>query len=96
MLKLSNIAAGGMQVEDGLGDLDDTQVAGRKRCKEDNVAKEMLTCFAENAAGRAKLKAITSRLLRDAAERDRRLAERDKALVENLTGLVERSFRLDG
>ena len=75
-----------MQVEDYLGDLDDTQVAdpGRKRWKEDNVAKEMLTRCAEDAAGRAtaELKAIKSRLLQDAAERDRRLAERDDAMME--------------
>ena len=52
---LSNIAGGGMQVEDDLGGLDDAQVAERcsKRRKEDIVAKEMLTRCAEDATGRA-------------------------------------------
>ena len=69
-LSLTTIAGGSMHVEDDLGDLDDTQVTelGRKRWKEDNVAKEMLTRCAEDAAGRAtaELKAITSRVLQDA------------------------------
>ena len=72
-----------MQVEDDLGDLDDTQVAGpgRRRWKEDNVAKDMLTSCPEDAA-------ITSRLLQDTADRDRRLAEGDEAMLEKVTGLV--------
>ena len=69
--------------EGDFGDLDDTQVAelGRKRWKEDNVARDLLTRCVEDAAGRetAELKAITSRQLQDAAERDRRHAERDDA-----------------
>ena len=49
---LAEIAGGGMQVED---DLDDPQVEERvrKRWKENNVAKEMPTRCAEDAAGRA-------------------------------------------
>ena len=90
LLSLSNIAGGDIQVEDDFGDLDDTQVAelGRKS-KEDSVAKDMLTCCAEDAASRAtsELKAITSQLLQDAADRDQRLAERDAALVEKLAEL---------
>ena len=61
-LSLTSIAGG----RDDLGDLNDTQVTepGRKRWKEDNVAKEMLTRCAEDAAGRAtaESKAIVSRL----------------------------------
>ena len=87
LLSLTDIAGGGMQVEDDLGDLDDTQVAepSRKRWKEDRVAKDMLARCAEDAASRAtsELKAITSRLLQDSADRDRRLAERDDAMMEN-------------
>ena len=83
-----------------LGDLDDTQVTepGRKTWKEDNVAKEMRTRCPEDAAGRAtaELKAITSRMLQDAAERDRGLAERGEVLVEKLTGLEKSSLRLGG
>ena len=95
MLSLTNILGGGMQVEDDLGDLDDTQVSERcsKRWKEDNVAKEMLTRCAEDAAGRAtaELKYVTSRLLQDATDRDRRFAERerDQLMMEKLTGLVK-------
>ena len=50
----------------------------------------MLTRCLEDAAGRAtaELKDITSRLLQDAADRDRRLAERNEAMMEKLTGLV--------
>ena len=61
-----------------------------KRWKGDNVAKEMLTRCAEDAAVRAtaEVKDITSRLIRDAAERDQRQAERDEKLMEQLTGLV--------
>ena len=90
---LTNVAGGGVQVEDDFGDLDDTQVAepGRKSWNEDNVARDMLTRCAADAASRAtaKLKAITSRLLQDAAERVRRLAERDDDMMEILTGLVK-------
>ena len=51
----------------------------------------MLTRCAEDAAGRAttELKDITSRLLQDAADRDRRLAERDQVMMDKLTGLVK-------
>ena len=91
LLSLTHIVGGGMQVEDDLGNLDDTQVAERcrKRWKEDNVVKDMLTRCAEDAAGRAtaELKDITSRLLKDAADRDRRFAERDEAMMERLMGL---------
>ena len=61
-----------------------------KRWREDDDAKAMLTSSAENAASRAtaEWKAITSRLLHDAAERDRRLAQRHEAMMEKLTGLV--------
>ena len=50
-----------------------------KRWKGDNVAKEMLTRCAEDAAVRAtaEVKDITSRLMRDAAERDQLQAERE-------------------
>ena len=76
-----------------LDDLDDTQFAEpcRKRWKEDNVAKEMLMRCAEDAAGRAtaKVEDITSRLMQDAADRDRRLAERDQKMMEQLTGLLK-------
>ena len=49
----------GMQVDEDLHNLENTQVTepGRKRWKEDNVAKEMLTRCAEEAAGRASNKA---------------------------------------
>ena len=49
---LTNIAGGGMLFEDGPGDLDDTQVTERcsERWKEDNVARNMLTRCAEDAA----------------------------------------------
>ena len=51
----------------------------------------MLMRCAEDAVNRAtsELKAITSQLIQDAADRDRRLAEREEASVENLTGLVK-------
>ena len=51
----TDLAGRGVQVEEDLDDLDDTQVTepGRKRWKEDNVAKEMLMRCAEEAAGRA-------------------------------------------
>ena len=82
-----------MQVGDDLGDLDDTQVLelGGKRYKEDSVAKDMLMRCAEDAASRAtsEMKAITSRLLQDAADRDQPFAERDAALAEKLAGLVK-------
>ena len=82
-----------MQVEENLDDLDDTQVTepGRKRWKEDNVAKDMLMRCAEEAAGRAtsEVKDITSRLMQDAADKDRRLVERDQHMMEQLTGLVK-------
>ena len=50
-----------------------------KRWKGDNVSKEMLTRCAEDAAVRAtaEVKDITSRLMRDAAERDQLQAERE-------------------
>ena len=77
-----------MQVEEDLDDLDDTQVTepGRKRWKEDNVAKEMLMSCAEEAAGRgaAEAKDMTCRLMQDAADWDRRLAERDQHIMEHL------------
>ena len=82
-----------MQVEEDFDDLDVTQVAelGGKGWKEGNVAKEMLMRCAEDAAGRAtaEVKDITSRLLQDAAGRDRRLAERHQKMIEELTGLVK-------
>ena len=82
-----------MQVEDDIGDLDDTQVTelDRKRYKEDTLAKDMITRCAEVSVSRAtsELKAITSQLFQDAAERDQRLAERNAALAEKLTGLVK-------
>ena len=88
-----------MQVEYDLGDLDGSRVeeTGRKKWKEDSVARNMLTRCAEEAAGRAtaELKAITCQMVQDAAERDRRLAERDVALMEKLwTGKI--GFRLGG
>ena len=69
--------AGGVQVEEDLDDLDDTQVTGRKRWKEDNVTEETLMRCAEEAPGRAttEVKDITSRLMQDAADRDRRFAK---------------------
>ena len=56
---LADLAGGGMQVEEDLDDLDNTQVTepGRKRWKEDNIAKEMLLRCAQEAAGRASKKA---------------------------------------
>ena len=70
-----------MQVEDEIGDLDDTQVIepGSKRYEEDSVAKDMLMPGVEDAACRAlsERKAITSQLAHNAAERDAVLAERD-------------------
>ena len=93
LLSLTNVAGGDMQVGDDLGDLDDTQVLelGGKRYKEDSVAKDMLMRCAEDAASRAtsEMKAITSRLLQDAADRDQPFAERDAALAEKLAGLVK-------
>ena len=93
LLSLTNIAGGEVQVEDDLGDLDDTQVLepGRTRYKEDSVAKDMLMRGAEDAASRAtsEMKSITSQLLQDAAERDQRLAERDAAVAEKLAGVVK-------
>ena len=90
---LTDLAGGGMQYEENLDDLDDTQETepGRKRWKEDNVAKEMLMRCAEEAAGRAtsEVKDITSRLMQDAADQDRRLAERDLHTMEQLTGLMK-------
>ena len=97
---LTNVAGGGVQVEDDFGDLDDTQVAepGRKTSNEDNVARDMLTRCAEDAAGRAtaELKAITSPLSQDAAKRDRRHAERDDANDGNMNWHGERNLRLGG
>ena len=65
--------AGGVEVEEDLDDLDDTQVTerGRKRWIEDNAAKETLMRCAEEAPGRAttEVKDITSRLMQDAADR---------------------------
>ena len=93
LLSLADIAGRGMQVEDDLGDIDDTQVSepSGKRWKEGSVAKDMLMGCMEDAASRAttELKAITSQLLQDAAERDQRLAERGAALAEKLAGLVK-------
>ena len=59
--------------------------------KEDSVAKDMLMRCAEDAASRttSEMKAITSQLLQDAAERDRRHAERDAAFAEKPAGLVK-------
>ena len=56
---LADLAGGGMQVDEDFDDLESTQVAelGRKRWKEDNVAKELLLRCAEEAAGRASKKA---------------------------------------
>ena len=54
LLSLTDVAGRGMQVEDDIGDLDDTQVAepGSERYKEDSVAKDMLLRCAEDAACR--------------------------------------------
>ena len=54
---LTDLAGRGMQVDEELEDIEHTQVAepGRKRWKENNVAKEMLTRCAEEAASRATL-----------------------------------------
>ena len=54
---LTGVAGGGMQVEDGIGDLDETQVQepGSKRHKESSVAKDMLMRCAEDAACQATL-----------------------------------------
>ena len=86
--------------EGDFGDLDDTQVAepGRKRWNEDNVARDMLTRCAEDSARRAtaELKAITSRLLQDAAERDPRHAERDDANDGKMNRHGKRNLRLGG
>ena len=86
LLSLTNVAGGDMQAEDDLGDLGGTQVLelGRTRFTEDSVAKDMVMRCAEDAASRAtsEMKAVTSQLLQDAAERDQRLAERDAALAE--------------
>ena len=84
LIPCPDLAGGGMQFDDHLDDLENTQVTepGRKRCKEFYVAQEMLTRCAGEAVGRASDKAsmemvnITSRLMQDAADRDRRLAER--------------------
>ena len=65
-----------MQVEDDIGDLDDTQVAEprSKRYKEDNVAKSMLMRCVEDATcgATSEMKASTSQLSHCAAERDYR------------------------
>ena len=49
------VCEGRMQVEDDLGDPNDTQVAepGRRRWKADNVAKDVFARCVEDAAGRA-------------------------------------------
>ena len=82
-----------MQVEDDIGDLDDTPVAepGNKRYQEGSVAKDMLMRCAENAACKAtsEMKGITNQLLQHAAVRDQRMAERGAALAEKLAGLVK-------
>ena len=90
---LTDPAGGGMQVDEEPEDLENKQVteSGRKRWKENNVAKEMLTRCAEEAASTATLemkeasikatmdmKDMTSRLMQDAADRDQHLAERDQ------------------
>ena len=91
LLSLTDVAGGGMQIEDDIGDLDDTQVAepSCKRYKEDSVAKDMLMrCAKDRACTATEMKAITSQLLQDAAvsaERDAAMAER----AENLAGLVK-------
>ena len=63
-----------MQVEDDIGDFDDTQVAElcSKRYKEGRVAKDVLMRCAEDAACKAtsEMKAITKQLLQGAAVRD--------------------------
>ena len=73
--------------------------AGRDTKKTVSQKTCSLRC-AEDAACRAtsEMKAITSQLLQDAAERDQRLAERDAALAERdaasaeqLAGLVKES-----
>ena len=96
LLSLTDIAGRSMQVEDDLGDLDDTQVSelGRKRWKVDSVVKDTLMRCAEDAAS-SELKAITSKLSQDAADRDPRLAERDGALVEKLTPVKVVSDSMD-
>ena len=91
---LTNVARGGVQVEDDFGDLDDTQVAewGRKRWNEDHVARDVLTRCVEDAAGRdtAELKAVTSRLLQDAAERDRRQKVVSDSVCNRITNIEQR------
>ena len=93
LLSLTDVAGGGMQVEDDVGGLDDAQVAEPrgKRYKEDNVAKDMLMRCAEDAASRAtsEMNSITSQLLQDAADRDQRLEARDAALAEKVAGLMK-------
>ena len=83
-----------VQVEDDIGDLDDTQVAepGSKRYKEDSVCKGYVVRCAEDAACRAtsEMNAITSRLLQDAAVRDQRMAERDAAMAERDAASAEK------
>ena len=90
---LAITAGGGMQVEDDIGDLDETQVQehGSGRYKEGNAAKDLLD-------------ALTPILMQDAVVRDQRmaermaerdaaaaaaLAERDAALAAKLEGLVK-------
>ena len=60
-------AEGGMQVEDDIGDCDDTQVVepGSKRLTETNVATDLLVRCAQDAAWKAtcEMKACTSQLM---------------------------------
>ena len=87
-----------MQVEDDLGDLDDTQVAepGRKRWKEDHVTKDTLTHCAEDAAGGtiAELKAI-SPAARCRGTRPE-ACRKGRSLGGKTNRIGKRSFRLDG
>ena len=85
---LTDIAGGGMQVEEDVDDLENTQVSelGRKMERRQQSQRKR-SCAARNRLGRgtAEVKDITSRLMQDAVDRDRRL---DQHMMEQLTGLV--------
>ena len=86
---LAVTAGGGMQVEDDIGDLDETQVQepGSKRLKEGNAAKDLLDQLRHDALVR------DQRMAERMAERDAAaaaaLADRDVAMVTKLESLMK-------
>ena len=98
---LTGVAGGGMQVEDDIGDLDDTQVSelGSKRYNEDSVAEDVRMRCAEDAACKSNLRNEFYHLstdykmlryeIRAWRKWDAAMAETDAAFAEKLAGFVK-------